>query len=203
VRNKNKKSILIILLAAFSIVVNAQLKSGYQLGVNLTTMSIQASGLDSRPEVPMGIHFGGFYEIPVKKHFSILSGFLFSSKGADYKIDTISYSLTPTYIEIPVNLSFNIGSKATVFSLFGGLYAARTIGGYKITSGSKFEYLKMGKGEDKDIRYFDCGIACGAGMKIKSYLLSVQYEKGFTDVSPSENMSMRNKVIGISITSLK
>jgi Outer membrane protein beta-barrel domain len=188
---------------AFSIVINAQLKSGYRFGINLTTMTIKTKGLSSKPETPIGIHFGGYYEIPVNRHFSIFSGFIFSSKGTDYEIDTIGISLTPTYIEIPVNFAYYLGSKATKISLFAGPYSACAIGGYKIVSGNEFKYLSFGAGKDRDLKYFDFGFNFGAGIKIKRYVISIQYGTGITNVSPANDLKMRNKVIGISITSLK
>jgi Outer membrane protein beta-barrel domain len=177
--------------------------SGIRIGMNLTTMTIKTKGLTTKPETPMGVHFGIIYELPLKKNFSILSGIVFSSKGADYKIDTVDISLTPTYIEIPVNLAYNLNIKAIRISLFGGPYAACAIGGYKIVSGNEFKYLNFGTGSNSDLKYFDFGFNFGIGVKIRSYEISAQYGIGLTNVSPVADSQMKNKVIGISITRIK
>jgi hypothetical protein len=179
------------------------MKSGYKFGLNLTTMTIKTIGLGSKPETLPGIHFGYNYEIPLIRNLSFLTGFLFSSKGAVYKIDNVNFSLTPTYIEIPANIACNFGSKATKISLFAGPYLACAMGGYKIVSGGGFKYLALGGGKNSDLKYFDFGLNFGVGVNIKGYLISAQYGIGLTNVSPKDDSIMRNKVIGISISSLK
>jgi hypothetical protein len=190
-------------MLAFSTVMSAQMKAGYRFGINLTTIKINTNGIISKPETPIGIHFGAYYDIALKRHFSIQSGFLFSSKGADYKIDTVSYSLAPTYIEIPVNLAYHFGSKTTKISLFAGPYSGCAIGGYKIVSGNEFKYLNFGSDQNDDLKRFDFGFNFGVGVSIKGYVISAQYGIGLTNISSANNFKMRNKVIGISIISLK
>ena len=166
-------------------------------------MTIKTKGLVSKPETPLGVHFGYNFEFPIKRNFTFLTGFIFSSKGSDYKIDTAVISLTPTYIEIPVNIVSNFRLKATIISLFAGPYLACAIGGYKIEPGGGFKYLTFGAGKNKDLKYFDFGFNFGAGVNIKGFLISAQYGFGLTNLSPTDYSTMRNKVIGISISSLK
>jgi hypothetical protein len=175
------------------------MKSGLRFGLNFTTVTIESEGISSKPNMPMGIHFGLNFEIPFNKNFSIFSGFMLSSKGADYKIDTVDFSLTPAYIEIPVNTAFNFGFKAARISLFAGPYLACAIGGYEIVSGNGFKYLTFGAGRNNDLKYFDFGFNFGVGVNIKSLVVLAQYGLGLTDISPAKDMIMRNKVIGISI----
>lgn len=179
------------------------MQSGYRFGLNLTTMTISTPGSVSKPETPMGVHFGFNYDIPLNENFSLLYGFLFTSKGTDYKIDTFDISLTPTYIEIPVNIACNLGSGAIKITLFTGPYAACAIGGYKIVSGEELKYLAFGPGENKDLKYSDFGFNFGVGVNIKGLLISAQYGIGLTDVSPANDSKIRNKVIGFSISSLR
>jgi hypothetical protein len=195
--------VLTIVLLAYSTVMNAQIKSGYKFGMNLTKMTIITKGINSKPETPMGIHFGCNYEIPLRGNFSILSGFVFSSKGGNYKIDTVGFSLIPTYIEIPFNVACNFGSKTTKILLYAGPYSACAIGGYKILSGNEFKYLTFGASENNDLKYFDFGFNFGVGVNIKGFIVSAQYGIGLTNISPADDLRMRNKVIGISISTLK
>jgi hypothetical protein len=200
---KHRNYALTLVLLALSTLMNAQLRSGYRFGINLTSMAIDAKGLASRPERPTGIQFGLNYDLPFNRHLFILSGFVFSSKGADYKIDTTGYSLAPSYVEIPVNIGIRTGSKTTRVSFFAGPYAACAIGGYEIISGNEFKYLNLGRTKNDDLKYFDFGFNTGVSVEIRSFVISAQYGTGLTNVSPANNIKMRNNVIGISITSLK
>jgi hypothetical protein len=197
------RSVFIIVLLAASTIVSAQMKSGYRFGINLTSLTIVSNSIVSDPERPMGIHFGANYNIPAGRKISFLFGFVFTSKGSDYKIDNTDISIAPTYLEIPVNLSYNFGSRSTRLSLYAGPYSACTIGGYKIVAGGEYTYLTFGRGENKDLRYLDFGLNLGAGLHYKSYMFSVQYGIGLKNISPTNNSIIRNNVIGISISSLR
>lgn len=175
------------------------MESGLRFGLNLTSVTIESEGISSKPNMPLGIHFGLNFKIPLNKNFSIFSGFMLSSKGADYKIDTVDFSLTPAYIEIPVNTAFDFRFKTARISLFAGPYLACTIGGYEIVSGNKFKYLTFGAGRNKDLKYLDFGFNFGVMVNIKSMVFLAQYGLGLADISPAKDMIMRNKVIGISM----
>jgi hypothetical protein len=177
--------------------------SGIRIGMNLTTMTIKTKGISTKPETPIGIHFGVNYEISLKRNFSILTGFILSSKGADYKIDTVDFSLTPAYIEIPVNIAYSFDIEPIKISLFAGTYSACAIGGYKIVLGNEVKYLNFGTGKNNDLKYFDFGFNFGVGVNIRKYIISGQYGIGITNVSPANDSKMKNKVIGISIIKLK
>jgi hypothetical protein len=203
VKIKYRKTILTIIILSLAAGLSAQMKGGYQFGINLTTISFTPADIISKTEVPMGIHFGIYYDIALDKHVSIQSGFLFSSKGADYEIDTVDYSLTPTYLEIPVNLAFHLGSEKTIIYLFGGPYAACAIGGYKIVTGDELRYLNFGGSAEKDMKRFDFGINLGIGVSVKSYVISAQYGIGLTNTSSTNDYDMKNNVVGISLSSLR
>lgn len=200
--NNYLKSALAILLAFALTEVHAQLRSDYVFGLNLSTMTLKIKGISYDPEIPVGIHFGGFYEFSINKNFALQSGFLFSSKGSDYKINTLEVSISPAYIEIPVNAVYSFGSKVVKVSLFSGPYIAYAIGGYKIESGSELKYISYGSTEDHDLRPFDIGLNLGARVNIRGLQISVQYGIGLANISPVRTFDteMKNKVIEISIS---
>jgi hypothetical protein len=197
------KSALTVIVLVASAALNAQMKSGYRFGINLTTIDFRTNRVCYNLKTPMGVHFGGYYDISLNKHLSIQTGFVFSSKGADYKIDTVDLLLTPTYIEIPVNLALNFGSKTIKISLFAGPYSACAIGGYEIISGNKFKYLSFGRDVNDDLKHFDLGFNFGIGINVRNFLITTQVGLGFTDVSPCNDLIMKNKVIGISMIRVK
>ena len=179
------------------------MKSGYRFGVNLTTMSIKSIGNNVETELPVGIHFGGNYEISLNKNLTIQSGFLFSSKGTDYRINNVYYSIAPSYFEISVNAAYYFGRRKTRLAIFGGPYFSSAFGGYKIDQDGAFKYLSLGLHERNDLKCLDAGLNFGAGLHMKGHAISIQYGIGLRNISPKNAFEMRNKVIGITVSSLK
>jgi hypothetical protein len=202
IRNFQRSSLTVILLI-LSTVLSAQWKPGYIFGINLSTITIKTKGINSKPETAVGYHFGFYYDILLNKHTSVQSGFILSSKGTDYFIDTVRHSLAPTYFEIPLNFTFHLGLKATNISLYAGPYSAFAIGGYEIVDGDPLKYLKFGASKKNDLTRFDFGFNIGLGVYIKSYIISAQYGIGLTDLTPANDSDVKNEVIGISIIYLK
>jgi hypothetical protein len=202
-KNYLKVAMVIFLTVTFTD-MHAQIKSGYIIGLNLSTMTFKNKSLSSGSETMAGIHFGGIIEIPVKGNFVLQPGFLFSAKGSSYKTDTVDFSISPIYIEVPVVAVYSFGSDAIKISLFAGPYFACGIGGYKIESGGGLQNINFGSGENNDLKPFDIGLNFGAGVNIKGLLISAQYGIGLANLSPVTiiDSEMKNKVIGISISSL-
>jgi hypothetical protein len=202
--NNCLKSALVIFFAFAFKDMHAQIKSGYIFGLNLSTYTLKTNSISSNPETPAGVHFGLFYEIPLNRNFALQPALLFSAKGSNYKIDTVDFSLSPIYIEVPVNVVYSFGSDMVKISLYAGPYFAFGLGGYKIISGGELENILYGSGVNKDLKIFDIGLNFGAGVSIKGLLISAQYGMGLTNVSSVKTYvsEMKNKVIGISIRSL-
>jgi hypothetical protein len=198
-----KSALTILLIMAFPD-IHAQVKPGYIFGVNLSTITLNAKGIISNPETPVGFHFGGSFEIPVKGNFNFSPGIILSAKGSNYKIDSVEFSLSPIYIEVPVIVMYSFGSDVIKISLFAGPYFACGVGGYKIEPGGELTNINYGSGENSDLRPFDAGVNFGAGVNIKGLLISAQYGIGLANISPETILlsEMKNKVIGISISSI-
>ena len=201
---KKLKSVLAIFLTFAFTGVYAQISPGYIFGLNLSTVTLKTKGLSSKPETPVGIHFGGFFEIPLESNLSLEPSLLFSAKGSNYKIDTVAISLSPIYIEVPVIAIYSFGSDAVKISLFAGPYFAWGVGGYKIESGDKLKNISFGSSKNNDLKSFDIGFNFGAGINFKGLLISAQYGIGLSNLAPVtiNDSEIKNKVIGISISSL-
>jgi hypothetical protein len=196
-------ALMIFLLVAIT-GMQAQVKPGYIFGLNLSSVNLKTAGLTSKPDTPVGIHFGGSLEIPVNSNFSMRPCLLFSAKGSTFKIDSVEITLSPIYIEIPVLAVYSFGSEMVRFSLYAGPYFAFGMGGYKIRTGNEIQNLSYGAGEKNDLKPFDAGLNFGAGININGFLVSAQYSIGLANISPasSSDSVMKNKVIGFSISSL-
>jgi hypothetical protein len=198
------KSALVVFLTVAFTDLHSQIKPEYIFGLNLSTMTLKTKGISSDPKILTGIHYGAFLEIPLKGNFTLQPGLLFSAKGSNYKIDTVEFSISPIYIEVPVIAVYSFGSDAVKISLFAGPYFACGIGGYKIKSGGELKSISFGSGENNDLKPFDVGLNFGTGVNIKGFLISAQYGIGLANLSPLKTVDseMKNKVIGISISSL-
>jgi hypothetical protein len=197
------KLVMVIILVAGFASSQAQIKSEYLFGINLSTMSVKKNGISYNPDMPVGFHFGGFFEIPVTDNFDMQPCLLFSAKGSNYVIDTLDYTISPIYIEIPVNALYSFGSDHVKVSLAAGPYVAFGIGGYKIESGGNLKTIRYGSGENQDLKTFDAGVNLGARLSIGSLMISVQYGLGLVNISPvaANGSEMKNQVIGISVSS--
>jgi hypothetical protein len=126
-KNCLKSALAILFMVAFTD-MDAQIKPGYIFGLNLSTMTLKTIGIRSDPKTLIGIHYGGCYDIPLKSNFTLQPSLLFSAKGSNYKIDTVEFSISPIYIEVPVIAVYSFGSDAVKVSLFAGPYFACGIG---------------------------------------------------------------------------
>lgn len=197
-----KYALAIFLTIAFT-EMNAQVTPGYVFGMNLSGMTMKNKGINYDNETSIGFHFGGLLEIPLNDNFALQPALLFSAKGSDYKIDSLDYTISPVYIEVPVNVFCSFGSDALKISLFAGPYFACGIGGYKIDSGGALQNISYGSGENNDLKPLDIGFNFGAGVSIKGILISVQYGIGMANISPvaTSDSEIKNKVLAISISS--
>jgi hypothetical protein len=197
-------SVLTILSLVTCLNVNAQIKPGYIFGINLSTIALSTKSISSNPDRPVGIHFGCVFEIPVKGNFNLDPAILLSAKGSDFKIDSVEFSLSPIYIEIPFPAVFSFGSDEIKISLSAGPYFACGVGGYKIVPGGELKDINYGKGENSDMKSLDFGFNFGAGINIRGFLISARYGIGLTNIAPDSDtdLEMKNNVIGISVSSL-
>ena len=183
--------------------LQAQIKFGPQAGVNLSTMTLSYSGMSLDPTTLIGFHAGVISEIPIIAGLSLRPGILFSSKGSKFSIMTEEGSISPGYIEVPVNVAYGIGSDALKFSIFAGPYVAYGLTG-SVKSGGQSEDIVFGTGEDDDMNPFDYGVNFGVGVSLKALYISAQYGLGLAELSPdsSGDTEFKNTVIGISLAYL-
>lgn len=181
----------------------AQIKLGPKVGLNLSTMTLKYAGYGMSPETMIGFNVGIISEITIKGNFVLQPGILFSTKGSKYSVSGYDMSISPSFIEIPVNGLYKIDLGSANFLLFAGPYFAYGIGGdYKTPSESND--IAYGSGEDKDMKSFDCGLNFGAGIEISNFQISAQYGLGLTNLAPitTDGAEMKVSVIGISMAYL-
>jgi hypothetical protein len=196
-------AMMVIFFSVTSLYINAQITTSQIVGFNFSTMEMHVNNESVDTDGATGIHFGLLLPIQVVDHLTVLPGVLFSSKGSSYFIDTVDISISPIYLEIPVNLEFDIGTDAFSVTFLAGTYISCGVGGNKIESGGEAKEIFYGSGESKDLKLFDLGLNIGTGIKIKGFLISVRYGYGLTNLFPDDSTDtvLNNRVIGVSLTS--
>lgn len=197
-----RSALVIILIVSFSDVY-AQLRSGYMIGLNLSSMIYIDKGENIVPETWAGIHFGGLFELPVAGGFTVQTAALFSAKSTGYEIDSGQYSIGPIFIEVPIRAVYSFGSAAFKVSFFAGPYFALGIDGLMISPANTTS-MQFGSGYNHDMKPFDMGFNFGTGFSIHGLLITAQYGYGMVNLAPvtSDGSEMRNRVWGISFVSL-
>jgi len=183
--------------------MQAQIKFGPKVGINLSTMTLSSSGISLDPTTLIGFHAGVVSEIPLIAGLSLQPGILYSSKGSKYSFMSEEGTISPGYVEVPVNVAYGIGSDALKFSIFAGPYVAYGLTG-KYKSGGESEDIVFGTGEDDDMNPLDYGVNFGVGVNLKALVISAQYGLGLANLSPdtSGDTEIKNTVIGISLAYL-
>jgi len=201
-KNFLRFALVICLMFVFSN-MQAQVKFGPKVGVNLSTMKMSYSGVSIDPKTLIGFHAGVISEIPLIGNLALQPGILYSVKGTKINFLGVEGSISPGVIEVPVNIAYSLGSDAIKFTLFAGPYVAYGING-QTKSGGVSEDIVFGTEEDDDMNPLDYGVNFGAGVNISGLFVSAQYGLGLANLSPgtTEDGEIKNTVIGISLAYL-
>jgi hypothetical protein len=193
---------LLVCLMFFVASVQAQIKFGPKVGLNLSTMTLKNSGIAADPKTLVGFHVGVISDIPVKGNFSLQPALLYSGKGSKYSFAGEELSMSPSFIEIPVNAAYKFEVGSMNLYLNAGPYFAYGIGG-KIKVAGETESIKFGDDDNADMKPFDAGITFGAALEISKFLISLNYELGLTNLVPGvdsgDDAEAKSKVFGISV----
>jgi hypothetical protein len=200
---KNMKKVIIILTLSmlYACVSFAQVKFGLTAGLNgsnttaayvggsNTTTSAQTTN-----DMKAGFQAGAVMDFGITDHLSLLPELLFSQRGSKGK----NSSLTLNYLQLPLNIAykFNVGN-GKLF-VFGGMYFSYALSGKgKSAVGNSFD-IHFGSAEN-EYKPFDFGINAGAGYQYQKLFAKLQFNPGLGDLSNTDNISLKNTNIAISL----
>ena len=195
-----KKLSLFVFVFVFSLItaqLKAQVKFGPKAGLNLTEMSLKSGDLSYNPSTVAGFHVGFILETRINKHFYLQPGIFYSTKGSNYKIGMENVSISPDYIEIPVNFLWKINLKGTAKLLIytGPYFAAGIAGSYNINGNSK--KIKFGTSASDDLKPFDYGLNFGVGFEIHHFQITGQYGYGLMNLNPDKSAKYTVNIAGL------
>lgn len=197
----------------------SQIRFGALGGLNMANMKILGASEEDLKTKP-SFNVGGVVEYNFSESFGIQSGLFLSGKGTRYEFtreegglsNSIKSSISPMYLEIPVNAMYKINLGTASIQLFAGPYIGIGVGGNVksevTTKGTVFGVpinenetntsdIKYGSSSDSNFKRTDFGLNIGAGVEFSKILIRAQYGLGLSNIDAS-NDAVHNRVIGIS-----
>jgi hypothetical protein len=171
-------------------IANLEFPSGYNLGQNIASdnFNLIHVGFVCENKILGGLHFnsGLFYtEKGYRENFT-------GNNGEKTLLGWDKYQ----YFEIP----FNLELKALLKNKTSLFIQAGPYGGYAF-AGKSYWYGESGSidYDRSGLNRYDYGLGFGGGIELGDLVLSVNYQKGFANLSKDSGLEIKNKVLQFSI----
>jgi hypothetical protein len=203
------KKIFLSIMILLSIGSYAQkLKFGFTGGTTIANYKAKSEGNTQSARAKLGITAGILVDIAVGNHLSIQPALNFTQKGSKSKEtlynSTYKSTLNINCIELPVNVLYNSNGRTMNFFIGGGPSIAIAAGGrFKSSDGTEnsSETVKIGNGDDDDMKPLDLGLNLMGGVSLRNFLFSVNYNMGLNNISPDKksDWKVKSQYFGIRI----
>ena len=198
-----KKLILtLFLVSSFAISNSVNAQFSVVAGLNLANV-YGSDADDSDTKIRPGIRIGAAASTDLTDQIKLTSAAVYSVKGFAFEIETtdnfgnstgsIDANQSLNYLEIPVDLSFNITDQ---LALTAGLYTGFLLGQTYTIDGEDFSDIV----DEDEISKIDTGLGIGAKIIIESISLNAGYQLGVTSLNADQDLDIKtsNIVIGMS-----
>lgn len=200
-----KKLILAVLAAGSVLTASAQSKTTFGIsgGVNLAklTASLDNSSASASSGNLTSFSAGVFANAPISTHFSIQPGLYYAGKGGSNTDDGVTTKVKVNYLQLPVNLVYNIAVSAGKVFFGAGPYAAYGLSAKGVANGQSAD-LTFGSDADSDIKRTDFGATGLVGFNFTNgFLLKANYDLGLSNIEPVSSLGIKtkNRVFGVSV----
>ncbi len=236
IRNHNKRFYIRLLVAnklimkkiffllVFGISMNSLFAQSVNFGVKggLNESTATLTGSATRFSNLAGFNAGLFADVNIKQ-LTIEPGIFYTNKGynsytyvtSNSEAGTYTFkaqgNITLNYLEVPVNILYNIRFKQGKFFIGGGPYYGLALSGKSnvtTTSGNENEIpavtnsggnITIGNTAADALKRSDFGLNALAGIKLNNGLLiSTGYGFGFTDIFNRDGQGIQNRVLNVS-----
>lgn len=176
---------------------------GIKAGINFAQLHTSFSGSSSSVSTGSLTTFsaGAFANIQFE-NFSILPGLNFTGRGANETEDNLRVKANLYYLQLPVDVVYNVDIEPGVIYFGAGPYVAYGLSAKVKVSDStstQTQNVGFGSGEDK-YKQIDAGANVVAGFRLDNGLLfSVNYDYGITNISNVAGSKTTNRVFGVSV----
>lgn len=219
-----KKSLLVIMLALFSMGTYAQVSWNAKAGMNISNWSGNY-GVNQSTSSKLGFKMGVGMEYSFNNTWSIQPSLLLSTKGmkvtdvpmlkANYEITDFSLTVNQMYIEMPINAQarFALCNYMNIV-VSAGPYFAYGIGGKSTAkttfeNGSSVELNSQTFGNeisedglsDLNLNKFDFGVGGGVALEFGKLSLGMETQFGLTNLMKGDNSSesIKNTNFGLTL----
>jgi len=163
---------------------------GIRGGLNVANTTIKSLGLSISPESKIGFHIGATYDIAVNEDLTLRPAVLYSTKG--FKFTAFEdFTTSSNYLEVPINIVYNIGDGANGLFLQGGPYL-----GFLLSANSEGEEIS------DELKSADFGANLGLGYNLNAnFSAGVDYSLGLANIlnGVEEGETMTNKNFSVYI----
>ena len=205
---------------------HAQVTFGAKAGLNIANMSTSATLASGETKSAIAsFHVGVIADIGITKEFVIEPGLFLSGKGfkdettmpIGQATETMTGSIKPLYIEIPINAMYVADLKVVKLQIFAGPYFGFGVSGninmdysssgtlptgYSLPASSSTA-IKFGTDATNDnLKMLDIGLNFGVGVEYNKMLFRIQYGLGLTNINTDNSSgadTYKNNVFGISV----
>jgi len=180
-------SLLMLAFVALAITGTAQVKFGAKGGINLANMNSKTEGQKESNDSKVGLHIGGFVEIPVSEKFSVAPELNFDQWGAQTEDGGSTIKMNLNYINVPILAKVNIAGF--------GIYAGPQVG---FLMSAKVNQEDVDVDVKDQLKGTDFGAVFGAEYNLAyGIFLSARYNLGLTRInenSDDDNYAKNNAI---------
>lgn len=210
-----KKLLSILTITLFALSANAQL-TYVQGGLNLANITKTNDGQTEKNNILPTFNVGLMHRFSLVDPVSLETGLLFTGRGSKAETyfnggnDYVKSKFNPLYIELPVNVVFNLPvDKNSGLFFHAGPYIAMGVAG---KSKTESKILSITSTSEKNIEFsnddpftskqddaaydklkrFDFGLNFGAGFAFQHVILKVNYGLGLSKINSTESDNTAN-----------
>jgi hypothetical protein len=180
-----KKLIMAALAIGSVFTASAQTKTTFGItgGLNFAKLTTSFEGASFSASTGSLTHFsaGIFADAPVGGNFSIQPGLYYTGKGGKSTFEGESSKLKLSYLQLPVNVVYNVPVSAGKFFFGAGPYAAYGLSAKAEDDSGVSEKLKFGNDNGSNIKRTDFGAT------------------GLVGFNDSQGVKSKNRVFGVSV----
>ncbi|WP_460980398.1 porin family protein [Spirosoma fluminis] len=200
-------TLVVATLVLCSMASFAQVRVGVTGAVQFANQTLNFGSVSLKGTNKIGFQAGLLLDAPLSESFSIRPQLLYSVKGT--KLANLNFGLgagdvttTFNYLEVPIQLLYNIEAGPGFVTLGAGPYVAYALNGK--TTGealgqSDSQSIEFGSGEDQTKR-LDYGLRLSAGYELSSGIsISGYYAPGLGNLSNTSGGKATNTAFGLSL----
>ena len=184
---------------------STQVTFGAKAGINFATFYLSEDHLtDSKPLV--GVHVGGFVNIPLSEKVSFQPELLYSMQGYKEELkskdENYDGKTAVNYLNVPLNFQFVLVDKLFMEAgpQIGFLLSSKSEYTYSYTTGGVTTTISDSEDTKEAFKGTDFGFNLGAGYHFTEKLsANLRYTFGLSAIDEVEGVDMSNRVLQLTI----